>query len=158
MQKLLTAIALKSIKLYQTYISPYKGFSCAHRVSTNETSCSVYGARVIKRYGLFTGYKLLNRRFYDCSWHAKKIKTSYLLRNSRNRYQRGLIDCDCSPDCDYIPDCGNIFDLPDSCKDKKQNHSNEFTTKRDKKNNKKYNTPHHINSSKHQGVVLNKKN
>ena len=145
MQKFLTAIALRSIKLYQTYISPYKRFSCAHRVATNEISCSSYGAKVIKRFGLFTGYKLLNRRFYDCSWHSKNLKAlrlegSYMGRNLRTRYQQGDVDCGgCSGgDCGDCSNCGDLLDFKD-CFKKKQ-HSAELSAKIDKKNKIKYNT------------------
>jgi uncharacterized protein len=162
MHNILTAIALGAIKLYQTYISPYKGFSCAHRVATNETSCSGYGAKVIQRFGLFTGYKLLKRRFYDCKWHAQhKLKTykaqgSYLGSNLRSRYQRGSVDCDC--DCPDIGDAFDCCDFPDDCGGKKKdNYSADFSAKRDRKNKQKYNPTVDINSSSGKGVDLNKR-
>lgn len=152
MQKILTAIALGTIKLYQNYISPYKGFSCAHRVATKEVSCSGYGAKVIKRFGLFTGYKLLNRRFYDCKWHAQNTLKTYRSQGSylRKKYQRGSIDCDC-------PDVGNIFDCCDfdDCGKKKNNQSSEFTSKRDRKNKQKY-SPQNNQTTTHHGVNLKK--
>lgn len=114
---MMTWLAIKAINFYQKYISPYKGFNCAHRVATGETSCSGYGKKVIKRFGLVIGMKLLNRRFYDCSWHAKQLKklrdaqkpitTQYKAYRPVGGYrhsQAGFVDCDCPSGCD-LPSC-----------------------------------------------------
>lgn len=125
---MMTWLAIKAINFYQKFISPYKGFSCAHRVSTGEIGCSGYGKKVISRFGLITGIKLLNRRFYDCAWHANKLRTinNAEKENQYKRYQPvrgyrlaqgGFVDCDCdgcdTPSCDMphcdIPSC----DMPD---------------------------------------------
>lgn len=128
---MMTWLAIKAINFYQKYISPYKGFRCAHGIATGEISCSGYGKKVIKKFGLFTGLKLLNRRFYDCSWHAKqlnKIKdfakdNVYKVYRPATGYrlnQGGFVDCDCggcdAPSCD-MPSC-NVGDcIPDiNCK------------------------------------------
>lgn len=156
---MLNFLAIKLIVFYQKFISPYKGFSCAHKIATQEISCSSYGKRVIQRCGILIGYKLLNRRFYDCTWHAKNLQ-KITTENQQNEYkiyrqvkgyqlsQGGFIDCDipsCDmPDCDMpnfkkcVPNCSlNILDacdfIPDSC-NKKTKHSASFKKKRDLKN------------------------
>ena len=127
---MITWTAIKAINFYQKFISPYKGFSCAHRVATNEVGCSGYGKKVIGRYGIIKGIKLLNRRFYDCSWHAANLnmiraknarESTPLSPNEQYKVYRpvgrrvtqgGFIDCDI-PDCSFlgcdIPD----FGIPD---------------------------------------------
>lgn len=58
--------ALAAIGVYQRYISPHKGFCCAYRAHTGAASCSMLGARVIRRHGLFAGCVLLRRRLERC--------------------------------------------------------------------------------------------
>lgn len=164
---MITWMALKAINFYQKFISPYKGFNCAHRVATGETGCSGYGKKVIKRFGFFTGFKLLNRRFYDCSWHAKNLRKikeeqeQYKIYRPVSGYklqQGGFVDCDCGgcdmPNCDFpdvgdcVPDCkpGKLFSafdcldcVPDDCGDfNKKKHTEEFKEKREKRNQNKY--------------------
>lgn len=123
----MTWLAIKAINFYQKYISPYKGFRCAHGVATGEISCSGYGKKVIKRFGLFTGLKLLNRRFYDCSWHSKQLNKlkdfakdkDYKVYRPVTGYrlsQGGFVDCDCGgcdvPSCD-MPSCDVGDCVPD---------------------------------------------
>lgn len=159
-------LALNTIKIYQKFISPYKGFSCAYKVATNEISCSVYGKKVIKRFGLLTGAKLLNRRFHDCSWCNEQLKNKRKIKENtqstlyRFSYlhskQGGFIDSDCG-ECDTIDfsTCDCSTSLPESCNtsdnvsnmcfwmnitnDCGSSHSNEnFKTKRDYKNSLKH--------------------
>ncbi|WP_424923184.1 membrane protein insertion efficiency factor YidD [Aquabacterium commune] len=59
--------AVFSIGLYQRYLSPYKGYCCAHRSLHGRESCSQYGSRSIRRAGLRRGLALLNRRFQACN-------------------------------------------------------------------------------------------
>ncbi|MES2612170.1 MAG: membrane protein insertion efficiency factor YidD [Pseudomonadota bacterium] len=59
--------ALAAIGAYQRYVSPYKGFSCAHRVRTGHASCSQFARRAIERCGLLAGLRLLRRRFVACA-------------------------------------------------------------------------------------------
>ena len=46
------AIALLAIRGYKRYISPYTGFSCAHRVHLNGDSCSTFALPAIDTHGL----------------------------------------------------------------------------------------------------------
>lgn len=61
------------IRLYQRYLSPYKGFSCAYRVKKNRCSCSEFARRVATRFGLLKLPDLLQRRFKKCERAAKVL-------------------------------------------------------------------------------------
>jgi putative component of membrane protein insertase Oxa1/YidC/SpoIIIJ protein YidD len=54
------------ITLYQTYISPYKGFCCAYAMLYKELSCSAFGKAVIEQKGILRGIVLLWKRLQDC--------------------------------------------------------------------------------------------
>jgi len=60
-------LAILAISLYQRYLSPIKGFSCAYRVYHNTESCSSYVKRVFIEQDLQSAIVLANKRFQDCS-------------------------------------------------------------------------------------------
>ncbi|WP_354356088.1 membrane protein insertion efficiency factor YidD [Variovorax boronicumulans] len=68
--------ALAAIDGYQRFISPYKGFSCAHRVLTGEASCSQFAKRVISRLGVWAGALVIMRRFGTCATSARILADS----------------------------------------------------------------------------------
>ena len=59
-----TAAAL--ITAYQRYLSPLKGYSCAHRVLHHGESCSQYVKRTILERGLSDAWPQTQQRFRDC--------------------------------------------------------------------------------------------
>jgi putative component of membrane protein insertase Oxa1/YidC/SpoIIIJ protein YidD len=105
LDRMLTRLALLSIRGYQRYLSPIKGFSCALRVATGGASCSAYGYRAIQRRGVRRGLPLLRRRLAACGdIHRQNVA----VRNLSLRNQGGFCDLPCdSPGCD-LPGC----DLP----------------------------------------------
>ena len=64
--KLMKWIFLKLISMYQKYISPKKGFSCAHRIYFSGSSCSQHCAEVIREFGVVSGLIKMNARFQEC--------------------------------------------------------------------------------------------
>lgn len=104
--------ALVLINLYQRFVSPYKGFSCAYRVHTGRAGCSALGYRAIRRYGVIAGIRVLGKRTNLCGVAHRRFKpvTGRLPFSS----QRGVCDigCDlpCHSGCD-IPTCSEC-DLP----------------------------------------------
>jgi putative component of membrane protein insertase Oxa1/YidC/SpoIIIJ protein YidD len=54
------------ITVYQKYLSPLKGFSCAHRVLHRGESCSQYVKRTILERGLSDALPQTRQRFRDC--------------------------------------------------------------------------------------------
>lgn len=101
------ALALAAITAYQRWLSPYKGFACAWRVHEGGASCSVLGARAIRRYGLWRGCGVLQLRLAlcaDCHAEHHPAPAGPAVR------QRGSAPCDlpCDGPCDPSGclDCG----------------------------------------------------
>lgn len=94
-------IALALIRAYQRWISPHKGFACAHRLHHGGASCSQAGFRLIRRHGLWNGYPLLRERLRRCGAIAASAQQRQLAA------QRGDCDCDLPGlDCDIdTPRC-----------------------------------------------------
>jgi putative component of membrane protein insertase Oxa1/YidC/SpoIIIJ protein YidD len=59
-------MAAWSIRQYQQYISPHKGFVCAHRVLHRGESCSQYVLRIVNVAGVRTGIRAAGVRFREC--------------------------------------------------------------------------------------------
>lgn len=79
-------IAVNAIAGYQRFISPHKGFSCAHRVLYGCESCSQYFKRVIAEDGLFTAIANAKGRFQECREANEILKERRAKCQSRRRY------------------------------------------------------------------------
>jgi len=109
-------LALLAIRLYQRYLSPYKGFRCAYRAHAGRASCSALGYRAVRRHGVFTGLGLIRARTRRCSvLHRQRAVASSWPRQPAG--QRGFCDCDLpcdgcdGMDIDYL-DCCSSCDWP----------------------------------------------
>jgi uncharacterized protein len=101
---LFTQSALFSIRIYQRYLSPYKGFCCAYRTHTGRESCSQLGFRVIRRFGVANGLNVLNQRLYLCGVASRRYRVAdQITYRRRPRSQRGDCDPGCVGGCD-VPD------------------------------------------------------
>ena len=99
-------LALGAIRLYQRYVSPRKGFSCAYRVHAGKASCSALGYRAVGRHGVFTGLGLIRERTRRCGELHREFAAKGL---GGLRAQRGFCDgCDI-PTCD-LPSCDGFSD------------------------------------------------
>jgi putative component of membrane protein insertase Oxa1/YidC/SpoIIIJ protein YidD len=111
-------VAIASIKVYQRYISPHKGFSCAHRVLYGGESCSGYIKRAIAQKGLLEALKASRQRFDACKEASLILKSQQEEAESEqenrkysappnNRWDGCLNVAECSLD-----GCNGCFDLP----------------------------------------------
>lgn len=98
------ALVLATIRIYQRWISPYKGFCCAYRAHTGRAGCSALGWRAVRRYGVIAGIAVLRQRMALCG-------VAHRRHGGAGRRvlpgQRG--DCDvgcCVPDLDCDLPCG----------------------------------------------------
>ena len=67
------------IEVYQRYISPRKGFSCAYRVSRSRKSCSEFARRLILRRGITQVLSLMQLRFAKCAAAAQAMNAQATL-------------------------------------------------------------------------------
>ncbi|MEC4804377.1 MAG: membrane protein insertion efficiency factor YidD [Jaaginema sp. PMC 1079.18] len=128
------------ITFYQKYISPYKGFACAHRVLYKKDSCSQYVKTLLIEQDLQSAIALSHQRFRDCKkarliLQSKQLNSEDFEKESPKRKPRknhfcsealeeGFCDFitlpfDCADtDFDCIPDCGDgNFDCTPDCGD-----------------------------------------
>lgn len=77
---------LLAVRGYQCYVSPHKGYACAHRVLHGGPSCSEYFRQAVKRHGSFTALTLLEKRFADCHDANRQLR---LNRKSRMSLPQG---------------------------------------------------------------------
>ncbi|MDR2209612.1 MAG: membrane protein insertion efficiency factor YidD [Azoarcus sp.] len=113
------ALVLAAIRIYQRYLSPYKGFCCAYRHHTGRSSCSTLGFRAIRRYGVIDGIAVLRRRTYLCGVAHRRYDS---MPRRPHRAQRGdCVPCDIAPDlpgdsnCDFPSDLNCDFLRGKSC-------------------------------------------
>lgn len=97
-------LATRAIRGYQKWISPHKGFCCAHHVMNGDGTCSQYGLVVFEEHPFFDAWRRLRERFDECreanaTYHAMTDEE----RRKKRRQQQGSndssssgSDCGCS--------------------------------------------------------------
>jgi putative component of membrane protein insertase Oxa1/YidC/SpoIIIJ protein YidD len=93
-------LLLLFIRIYQVYLSPYKGFRCAYHMRTGRRSCSTFGFAAIDRHGIIVGSLLLRRRFRKCARAADMTA----VRTRSPAHQTGHCDLPVG-DCDFWHGC-----------------------------------------------------
>jgi putative component of membrane protein insertase Oxa1/YidC/SpoIIIJ protein YidD len=63
---IIDSLAIAAISGYQRYLSPHKGFRCAHRVLHQGESCSQYVKRKVQEDGFVAALRSSRRRFAEC--------------------------------------------------------------------------------------------
>ena len=71
---MLARLAVALIRLYQRWISPYKGYRCAHRALHGGPSCSEFGIAVAQSDGVLSLWPSLRARFAECRAAAATIR------------------------------------------------------------------------------------
>src|SRR5687767_5281073 len=111
----LSPLAVWAIEFYQRYLSPLKGFRCAHRARKHgrTSSCSQFAKRAFARFGIFAGATLMNRRFDRCAASARALENEPQKKRTEAKRQW---DCgDPVPSCDVTPmscdGCGAAADV-----------------------------------------------
>jgi putative component of membrane protein insertase Oxa1/YidC/SpoIIIJ protein YidD len=107
-------LAAGLIRLYQRFISPYKGFSCAYRVKKKRCSCSEFARRVATRFGLLKLPDLLQRRFKKCGRAAKVLDYESKAKPEPAKKRQSSFDCSPDPfDCARVGcDAASGCDVP----------------------------------------------
>ncbi|MFW6296739.1 MAG: membrane protein insertion efficiency factor YidD [Halothece sp.] len=130
----LNSLAVLAIQGYQKYISPHKGFCCAHRKLYGGNSCSQYVKNMIIQEGIWNAIPLSRQRFKDCrsannilksqrdsSRFGKNKKQKRKHRQQDSSSQCDMVYCDLPGElCDFgleaiacEPECGDMGCLSD---------------------------------------------
>lgn len=72
-------LATRAIRGYQRWISPYKGFVCAHRKLYGGCSCSEFARLAILKRGLSAALPDILRQFADCRVAARILRRRRLV-------------------------------------------------------------------------------
>ena len=73
---MVSKLALGAIWGYQRYISPYKGFRCAHAVLHGGHGCSGYAKRAIRHFGLWDAIPAIRQRLSDCRVASETLRAN----------------------------------------------------------------------------------
>lgn len=109
-------IAISLIRFYQKYISPRKGFRCAHAYLHNGVSCSNAVIDIINKNGVWSSYSKVRQRMLDCRSAYQAIQED----NKNPKKKDKPLDCgDPSIGCDAASCIGrgksNNSELPCDC-------------------------------------------
>jgi len=105
-------LAITAISGYQRFISPHKGFSCAHRVLYGCESCSQYFKRVIAEDGITTAIANARGRFQECREANEILKTRR--SRCRQKYDQKYYASRLAPKRLAIESGDQENDIPDS--------------------------------------------
>jgi putative component of membrane protein insertase Oxa1/YidC/SpoIIIJ protein YidD len=107
---------INSVKFYQKFISPYKGFHCAHSHHIGSISCSHYGLKVLnEQHGVYESLRLIQHRLKSCAHINQLYHNPKKTLSPMQKKQGGFVDgcdgaaCD-GASCDGcdMPDCGSM--------------------------------------------------
>lgn len=146
---MIKSFLIYGIKIYQKYISPYKGFKCAHKAHAYGMSCSSYGLFVLNNHSLKESLFKINERLQACKEIYILFKQPSHSTLGKLKNQQGAIDCvdvdvcDCDigsnsgkgKGCSFCIDVGSVGDC--SLFEKKEKSSNTLKANTFRKNNNK---------------------
>ena len=104
-QTIVNNILINLILTYQKYLSPHKGYCCAHSVLHGNSSCSSWAVRILKKQRASLLLPLMKRRFQACNKAHEKLKKE----ESETKKNSDTVDpCPCSdkPIADCCLGCG----------------------------------------------------
>ncbi len=85
-------LVVNLISGYQKFLSPHKGFSCAHRVLYGGESCSQYFKRVVSEDGILIAISSAKNRFQECRDANKNLKLRRTKYKSQRNYYASMIN------------------------------------------------------------------
>jgi putative component of membrane protein insertase Oxa1/YidC/SpoIIIJ protein YidD len=74
----MSTIAVAGIDLYRRYLSPLKGFRCAHHALHGTGSCSTFGREVYATHGFIQATRQLRARFTACKQASVRLQAMRL--------------------------------------------------------------------------------
>jgi len=105
---------------YQRYLSPYKGFCCAHRVRHGGDSCSEFVRQAVLAEGLWSALPIIRLRFAECKAAALALRWEHEDPRHKRKQEKqqsssdcGSGYCDCCDAASLIPDVASF--IPGDC-------------------------------------------
>lgn len=95
--------AITLINGYQKYISPYKGFKCAHAAYYQGDSRSVAIQNIITETGVIDGYPLIRKRFAECRAAYVQLQSEHHSKQDKRKTKKGK---EKENKCDSCDPCG----------------------------------------------------
>jgi putative component of membrane protein insertase Oxa1/YidC/SpoIIIJ protein YidD len=80
LQFILNLLVIYFVQIYQKYLSPRKGFSCAYSKLYRDDSCSEYFRKIVKSKGLNKSIPLFQERLRECRVAQIRLKNIILAR------------------------------------------------------------------------------
>jgi uncharacterized protein len=105
----MTTLALLFIRFYQRFISPRKGFRCAHAAFFGGASCSGAIYNLILERGLWSALPHIRNRFLECDFAYKTLLR--MGRITRGRVAR--VGTEDNPEPDKAAKPGKTCGIPD---------------------------------------------
>lgn len=118
LQTICKKVLISIVLFYRKFISPYKGFKCAHAHHTHGLSCSTYGLKVLKENKPLVALSLIKERLNACSVIYHLYQPTAIAKPKFHFYkkQAGFVD-GCDIPCDgadcHAFDCDGIDLTPD---------------------------------------------
>jgi len=81
---MVSKLALGAIWGYQQYLSPRKGWRCAHSVLHGGTGCSGFAKFAIRDHGFWAAIPLIRQRFRDCRDASATLRANCVVCNERD--------------------------------------------------------------------------
>jgi len=104
------------ITFYQRYLSPYKGFRCAHCVLHGGASCSAHAKSLLLRRGLVRAFRGMRARFAACGAAAAALNAQANQRRRRIEWEAWADNAPVTAQC-CAPDVGSMLHSAGSCAD-----------------------------------------
>ena len=90
--KIANNIFIQFIVLYQQYISPHKGYCCAHSALHGKLSCSSWAIHILKKQKINLFFPLMRRRFQACNQAHENLGRE---SSGTNRNPETIDPCPC---------------------------------------------------------------
>ena len=101
----LNSLVIAAVGQYQRYLSPRKGFNCAHRMAYGGESCSQHVKSLIATVGLLQAMALAPQRFRACGQAARLLKAQGGATREDPERLRQRAQCCSDLACDLVSGC-----------------------------------------------------
>lgn len=102
----LEQLAAFFIQMYQRYISPHKGFRCAHRALHGGASCSEFARLYVKEHSVWSMPAALRMRFRECRLAKMTLIAAAAGKNQNTKQDPTPLWCDV---------CGGVGETGTEC-------------------------------------------